>query len=324
MSRFRTLTPDDERRKEDEITIDLERFESELNASIARLNSPSVTPPSVGTASMGSPPAPSLPTLTPPSALTAAPAVPVAATAPTAPGHATIATSGVSTPIRAAHADDTGYDLLSELRQAAEEKTVAVQSHEAERQARIDRTEKGMRRLFRYLIEFSGHLNKIQPALPQVFRPLPNIELSSLHWTESSVDYRTLGGTEISPLDTVTLRYTLSAGSIVRIERLPNHAPAYHEELKRVGLRYTVSEKRGSRGLVEQVDFLIERSINVVLLFKAHPDQETVSLEARNLNGLNRDTYRIAVDTIDSPMLDELGRHILGRPGKLFEHLTKG
>ena len=312
MSRFRSLTPDGERPKEDDISIDLAKFEAELNASIAKFDGkalPDAPPPPTP----GAEEADELPPLDLPDPRDAALASPPATTpAPPPAAPPTLATT-----------TGAGFDLLSELRQAVQEKAVATQSIEQERKSRIARTEKAMRGLYRYLVEFSGHLNKIQPALPQVFRPLPNLELAGLRWTESFIDYRTAGGTETSPLDSVSLRYTLNAGNSIRVEKLSNYAPAYLEELKRVGLRFTTTEKRGSRGLVEQIDFNVERAIVVSLLFKADSDHETVAVQARNLTGLGHTSYVIAVEHLDQGMLDELGKHILGRPSQLFQRLIK-
>lgn len=304
-SRFRSLTPDAERKKEDEISIDLARFEEELNASIARVD---------GKPRPEAPPAPpqganepALPPLDLPAPVPIAPPAPAAAGALKLP----------------ASQSQAGFDLLAELRQAAAEKTIASEADEAQRKARVERTEIAMRGLFRYLGEFCGHLNKIQPALPQVFRPLPNIELAGLHWAESSLDYRTDGGTEISPLDTVSLRYTLSGGDRILVEKLPNYAPAYLEELKRVGLRYTATEKRSSRGLVESTVFSVDRAIVVTLLFKADSRQETIALQARNFTGLGHAGYRIKVADLDQATLDQLGLQILGRPSQLFQRLIR-
>lgn len=320
--RFRSLTPDAERKKEDEIAIDLERFEAELNASMARLDGkpPPAPPAAVATPKALPPlerPVPAAGTGTPTAPST--PRAPVVAPAPLAPS-APPATPPISNPTTQSRA---GFDLLSELRQAAAEKALAGESDEVQRKARIERTEVAMRGLFRYLGEFCSHLNKIQLALPQIFRPLPNIELAGLHWTDSSLDYRTDGGTETSPLDTVSLRYTLSAGDRIQVEKLPNFSPAYLDELKRVGLRFTVTEKRSSRGLVESSVFSVERAIVVTLLFKADSSQETISVQARNFTGLGYATYRIKVSDLDQTTLDQLGLHILGRPSQLFQRLIK-
>lgn len=354
-SRFRSLTPDAERKKEDEISIDLARFEAELEASIARVDGKPrpATPPAVAS----DPPPSPFPTLAPaaPAGAAAAPAATVSgppaavdntprATTPAAPLPGVVsepalppldllAPPPVARPAPAAplagalklptNPSRAGFDLLAELRQAAAEKAVANDADQAQRRARVERTESAMRCLFRYLGEFCGHLNKIQPALPQVFRPLPNIELAGLHWTESSLDYRTDGGTETSPLDSVALRYTLNAGDRIAVEKLPNYAPAYLDELKRVGLRFTASEKRGSRGLVESTVFTVDRAIVVSLLFKADSQQETITLQTRNFNGLGHASYRIKVSDLDQALLDQLGLHILGRPSQLFQRLIK-
>lgn len=354
-SRFRSLTPDAERKKEDEISIDLARFEAELEASIARVDGKPRPAPLPAAVASDPPPNPfptidlsdpvaaaPAPTVSgpPPAAfdntpraatpaaplpgVASAPALPpldLPAPAPIAPPAPAVAPPGAlklpTNPSRA------GFDLLAELRQAAAEKTVANDADQAQRKARVERTESAMRSLFRYLGEFCGHLNKIQPALPQVFRPLPNIELAGLHWTESSLDYRTDGGTETSPLDSVSLRYTLHAGDRIPVEKLPNYAPAYLDELKRVGLRFTASEKRGSRGLVESTVFTVDRAIVVSLLFKADSQQETIALQTRNFNGLGHASYRIKVTDLDQALLDQLGLHILGRPSHLFQRLIK-
>ena len=327
-TRFRPLTPEGESNKDDEILIDLERFEAELAISIARLGGglppdprdvkdteplsrfPSLDQP------LGDTPAVAAPSL-PKASAAVSPAA-----APPAPPRLPVSQASAATTTTAAPA--SGLDLLSELRLAAEVKIAANNDAETEKKERAARTNHAMRMLFRYFGEFSGHLDKIQPALPQTFRPLPNIELSGLHWTESFIDYRTDGGTEISPLDSISLRYKLSAGNSVLIEKLSAHAPAFLEEVKRVGLSYTTTEIRGTRGLVEQVNFSVARAISVSLLFKAHPEREIIDVQARNFNGLGSTHYTLQVSDIDQPLLDDFGKHILGRPSQLFSRLRKG
>lgn len=324
-TRFRPLTPENERSKDDEILIDLERFEAELAESIARLGGNPPTDAPLPPRDVGAnEPMSRFPPLAQPATAPQRPAaaVPPAPSATARPAVAPQAPAAPA-PAQSATAASSSLDLLSELRLAVKEKVSENNVVEADKKARIARTDHAMRMLFRYLGEFSGHLDEIQPALSQTFRPLPNIELSALRWSESFIDYRTNGGTEISPLDSISLRYKLSAGDRVLVSKLPNHAPAYVDELKRVGLSYTTSEKRGVKGLTEQIDFAVERALTVTLLFKAHPEREVIELRARNFTGLGHTHYTVNAADIDQSLLDELGKHILGRPNQLFQRLIK-
>ena len=216
-----------------------------------------------------------------------------------------------------------GLDLLSELRLAAQEKASEKNSDEVGRQGRIRSADRAMRKLFKYFSEFARHLDEIRAPVPRVHRPLPGIVLESLRWSDSFVDYRTNGGTEISPFDTVTLRYTLGAGDTIVIEKLPNHAPAFLEELRRVGLKHTVVEVRGTKGLVERVQFNIPREVSVSLLFKADPEREAIHLRTRHFVELGSETYAMPVDIVEQAWLDEIGKQILGRPSRIFERLVR-
>lgn len=323
-SRFRPLSPDDEKRPEDQIMIDLDRFEAELAATIARFDArqpgESAIPPRdirlneplsrLPDGVLANPAAPSPPDDRT-SQASATPAPPVATTLPP---------TAAAPPL-------PGLDLLSELRLVAEEKIARATTAEADRKAGVERCDLAMRRLFKYLAEFAGHLDKIQPPLPQVYRsPLPGIELNGLRWLDSFIDYRTDGGTETSPLDSISLRYTLGTGKPVSIDKLPNHASAYLEELKRFGLRYQTVEHRGSKGLTERVEFRVEPSLTVSLLFKAAPDAGTILIKTRHLTSYPEfgfTEYRLAVAEIDQALLDELGKHILGRPNHLLQHLGR-
>lgn len=316
--RFRPITPDSEQRKDDAISVDLDHLEAELAASIARLGRGAMADPASANDAGSCGPQSTFPPLDLPDG---GPRKFAPAPAPSSvPPGRSLNVPPVST---AAPPASSGLDLLSELRLAAEQKTVSEDAQAAERQAQVERTERAMRMLLRYLTEFSRHLDRIRPSVPQSFRPLPNVELAGLHWIESFVDFRTLGGTETSPLDSVSLRYTLGTGDSICIEKLPNHAPAYLEELKRVGLRYTATERRSSRGMVAQVDFMVERSISAHLVFKADALRGIINVRARNFSGLGHAAYTAQVADVDQALLDEIGRHILGRPNQLFQRLAK-
>jgi len=331
-SRFRTLTPDAEQHPDDQISIDLDRFEAELAATIAKFDARQ----------------PGVPTMPPrdltlneplsrlPDGLFASPAAPArqgdpATATDTAPGPAAAPPPALRSAPDAGPSGHTtpppGLDLLSELRLVAEEKATQESNAEADRKARVEHCDLAMRRLFKYLAEFAGHLDKIQPPLPQTFRsPLPGIELSALRWLDSFIDYRTNGGTETSPLDSISFRYMLGTGKPVSIEKLPNHAGAYLEELKRFGLRYQMIEHRGSKGMTERVEFRVEPSLTVSLLFKAVPDSGEILLKTRHLTSypeFDLTEYRLAAAEVNQTLLDELGKHILGRQNHLLQHIKK-
>ena len=307
-SRFRQITPGSDAPSGDEISIDLEHFEAELAATIANFDAKHVAIPGTAAKDVGTPP-PLIrqqelvqkPIAPPPAQPRAAPPQPAAATG--------------------------GLDLLSELRQVAQQKSETESSLEAEKKARAEQTELAMRKLFRYLAELCAHLNKIQPPLPHQYRsPIPNVSLSDLKWRDSFIDFRTNGGTETSPLDSISLRYTLSTGKSIRVEKLPNHAGAYQEELKRYGQTFQAIERRGTRGLVEQIEFNFDPAVNVSISFKANPDAALIQVRTRHLTDYpdpNYKDYTLEVSQVSQSMMDEFGKQLLGRASLLFQYLTK-
>ena len=214
-----------------------------------------------------------------------------------------------------------GADLLSELRRQAAQQS-ATQSTAAEvTQAKIRATDQALRKLFKYLVEYCRHLDTLKPATTRSHRPLPGVELSGLCWTESHVDFRTSGGTEASPYDVVMLRYTLSNGRSVVLEKLPHVTATFHDELKRHGLMYQARDVRSPKGLTSHTEFEIPLEIKVSLLFKAEPEQGVIHLRTRNLVELKSENYNVTTDSLDATWLNELGKFILERPNMLFASL---
>lgn len=323
-SRFRPLTPDNERRPEDEIIIDLERFEAELAASIAKFDARHGADARLPPKDAGfNEPLSQLPEI----GIPVRPAAPPAPTAAPARPHASPPATGAPAPAAPSLVDQitSSADLLGELRQFAKHQAAADESAEAQKKARVERTDVAMRKLFRYLAEFAEHMNRIQPALPYAYRsPVPKVDFVNLHWLDSFIDYRTDGGTEISPLDSISFRFTLGTGKPVAIEKQPDRASAYHDELKHLGIRFKMTEKRSPKGIAEHIEFLIEPSLQVTLLFKAEPLTESIHIRARHLTEYPQTGYReyeLAAGHVERVMLDELGKQILGRPSALFEYL---
>lgn len=325
--RFFHPSPDNVPNPEDEILIDLENFEAELASTISKFDSKHGRGAPLATNIVES--TESIPNRSDSAAEThvisglknADPAA-LALSTPTTNSAMPASKQRLGEPDRLA---SKNLDLLSELRQVAHQKEQIAANAEAQKKARTQRTEQAMRKLFRYLGEFSSHLNKIQPVLPHGYRsPIPNIDLSTLRWRDSFVDHRTHGGTEVSPLDSISLRYTLTSGRVTRIDKLPNHAVAYQEELKRYGLPFQMVEKRGAKGLVEQVAFTIEPAVTISLYFKADSETEMIVIRTRHLTDypdINCKEYKVAVSNVGQIMLDELGKLILGRPSQLFQYL---
>lgn len=220
-----------------------------------------------------------------------------------------------------AAATEAPGDLLAELREAASQ-AITEDEQEARRRAEKDKAMGvAMRQIFDYVNELARHLDTLKPQVSHLYRLSPQIQFAGLHWSDSFVDYRTLGNSEYANLDSVSLRFTLASEQSVTVVPPANQVARLQDELVQVGIRYSMTDRKNDRGAVEAVEFHLTQEVKVSLLFKAQTEMDRIVIRGRNFRGFGPAAYALAPAEVNKAMLDELGRFLIGRPSRIFSHL---
>lgn len=212
--------------------------------------------------------------------------------------------------------------LLDQLRQQAQSRQHDDAARQRELKALSQRLDGALRRIFSYCHELVQQLNIVRPPVERHYNLLGNIDISGLEWQKGFADYRTRPDSAGALYEVVTLSCQLARPDQLRIERDGLAAENFRKTLFDNGVVFTCDEIRNTRHMVEKVIFSIAADVKVNLRWCADPNRGAVVLETRNLERFGSLNYVLAPEAIDSVMLDELGRLLLGHPSRFRDYCS--
>ncbi len=217
----------------------------------------------------------------------------------------------------------TGSSLLAELAGEATSKLKALQSESEERQARSEKLNAALKRIYKFLQPFSVHVNNIAPNIPRTYRIDGNAALSNLSWENALADYRKQSLADNAHFDHVVFSVRLQADGPVTVTRRWNQMDALRRELDAFGLSPLDDPDMLMRAKSQQETFSIRIAPDFLMkiLFKGDYAKGTLEISARNFDGFGPSTFRLDPEDISGELLDDLGRFLIGRidglPGPL-------
>lgn len=261
---------------------------------------------------------PEAPTATDAAAAQTAPAAGHPDAAPPAPGARSLPVAGTPADTAAPPAPRSLLDELRETAQAMTQQEAVVDHARREREARLN---KRLREFFRYLGEFSRHLDTIHPPVPGAYRFNAQTLIDGLHWKDSFVDSRAASLSETAPLVMLQLRYTLAGAGQFVISRDIAQSGVFQNELTAMDMIYTVRDLRSAAGKLIAQEFVIDRAVKVTLTITPDYETDTLLLRTRNLDDFGAVDYSCSAEWLGAEFFDEFGRYLLRRPSKFIQLL---
>ncbi len=198
-------------------------------------------------------------------------------------------------------------DLLAELAGEATIKSRAQESVETERQARDAALHAALNKLFKFFNQFCNHLNQIKPAIPRVYGSSVQIVYDQLSWREGFTDYRKQSMADNALLDHVLLRIKLSR--------------ATPPEIKRRWYQLDTLLRDATRQEIFSVQ--LDSDLSVRLHFQGNYETGGIDLLCTNLEDFGSVAFNLTPEQITTPLLDELGRFLMGRSNVLPDALNR-
>lgn len=231
----------------------------------------------------------------------AAPATPAAAPAPAAP-----------------QAPAPGGSLLERLKREALAKQMTdsqIFTLQGQQQAAIS---SALQSTFQYLREFCEQLNILKPAYPLGYNLLGIVNLEGLTWQEGRADFRLVPGAKEEKLfDQVTLRFRLTSGQQMRIEREAPAHEAFRKALVDANIAYQEEEFRNQKSRVEKAVFTFTGEVKAGLAFAADYKEGNIRLLARNIRRFGAAEYRLPFEALNQETFEEIARLVLGEENRI-------
>lgn len=218
-----------------------------------------------------------------------------------------------------------GSDFLAELAGEATQKVKAIASEEETRKIRSSALHAALNRIFKYLDQFSNHVNNIQPAIPRAYGLDIQLVYGALQWAEGFTDYRKQSLADNAFLDHVLLRIRLTNTAPVTFKRRWHQIGTLKKELHATGL-LALNELDTLLGDHPQQEFFhveLKPDFQIRMHFQGNFKTGAIDLHCTNLEDFGTSSFTLAPEEVSPQLLDELGRFLIGRKHEIPELLSR-
>ena len=219
---------------------------------------------------------------------------------------------------------DSGSSLLVRLKQQAAEKLASEAKQTGLQQQQKAALSKALSNAYAYLCDFIKQVNVLKPDYPGAYILSDLAKFDALTWKEGFASYRLVpGAADDRLLERVTLSYTLTGTDPIIVEREPPRIEVFARLLDDNGLVADVTEFKNSLGRVARTQFAIKREVRASLLLVGDYTTGDMRLRITNIQRLGFEDYRIPVDELTQPALEEVALLVLGASKKFIQRFKR-
>ncbi|MBK8761953.1 MAG: hypothetical protein IPM03_16325 [Sulfuritalea sp.] len=219
---------------------------------------------------------------------------------------------------------DSGSSLLIRLKQQAAEKLASEAKQSGMQQQQKAALSKALSNAYAYLCDFTKQVNVLKPDYPGAYILSDLAKFDALTWKEGFTDFRLVpGATDDRLLERVTLSYTLTGTDPIIVEREPPRIELFARSLHDNGLIADVTEFKNNLGRVARCRFAIKREVRASLLLIGDYTTGDMRLRITNIQRLGSEDYRIPVDELTQPALEEVALLVLGISKKFIQRFKR-
>jgi hypothetical protein len=208
--------------------------------------------------------------------------------------------------------------FLAELEEEAAKKLGASLSEAQALQIRSQKLHEALNRIvgfFSALVEFA---NEMEPEVSRNYRLDARTCFSNLKWKNARLDARKQNLSSTALIAYVTFSVNYQAPEPLVVMRPWSQVEALKVELE--NLRLGILDKAeldGKRPKQEWLQVHLSPDLPVFLKFQANYEQGYIDVLSLNLLSFGISSFRLNEDDVRAPLLDDLGRVLLGRTDKL-------
>ena len=187
-----------------------------------------------------------------------------------------------------------------------------------DRQARSQRLNDSLARIFKFLNTLATHANKVEPAIARIYTLDAKTVYKDLVCRNASADIRKQEISDSALYDYVAFGLNLCTPHPVVCVRTWLHLEELKRELHnlRIGI-LNDEDLDGKKAKQEWVQVRLAQQIPVQMKFQANYAKFCIEIASRNLGTFGTASYRLNPEEVTQAMLDDLGRYIIGRADRL-------
>jgi hypothetical protein len=221
--------------------------------------------------------------------------------------------------------DSEMSSFLAELAGEATQRLEAKRAVQQDREEMIQSVNAALDRTFRFFHLFNKHLDALEPEIPRIYTLDGKARFSQLKWKGGLVDYRKQSLADTALLDHVLFQVKLAAPEPVALTRRWDQFNGTKSELQDLGLRpmEDLDDLWKSRPQKDTFQVNLEPEFAIRMRFQGDYDEGNVQMSCNNLECFGATTFKLQPEYVQSGLLDDIGRFLMGRTDLLPQKLLR-
>lgn len=213
--------------------------------------------------------------------------------------------------------------FLAELASEATQKLEAQRALQQDRHTISQNVNSALERTFQFFNLFTKHLNSLEPDIPRIYALDGKTQFSQLKWKNGMVEYRKQSFADNALLSYVYFQVRLTVPKPVMLTRRWEQFDEIKKDLGVYGLKTVEDMHEMWRNRSQKVTFQVtlEPEFIVWMRFQGNYDDGCIELECNNVDGFGVMNGKLKPELLQSNILDEVGRFLMGRSSVLPQEL---
>ncbi len=213
--------------------------------------------------------------------------------------------------------------LLDDLKNQAEVLRKRQQSGSALHDHYFREIHERLKLVYQHMNELAKSLNTIRPEVIRYFYIEGSTVLEGLRQADYQVSARRKTIDHADYFEELVVRTRCVGTEKLRFAKESEPlVTRMREFLWGNSLKFDLRESRSERGYVQSGTFTVEPEVPVSITVSGVPERGHILIVTRNLEKLGEVTYTYEIDEVDTPLLEELTRLLIGKPNQ-FRRMGK-
>jgi Holliday junction resolvase RusA-like endonuclease len=215
-------------------------------------------------------------------------------------------------------------NFLAELAGEATEKLAAKRSEQQDQQAITQSVNAALERTYKFFHLLTKHLNALEPEVPRIYALDGKTQFSGIKWRSGMAEYRKQSIADNALMNHVYFQVRLTLPAPVTVTRRWEQFEETRKDLDAYGLKTEEDMHELWRNRAQKVTFqiTIEPEFIVWMRFLGNYTDGRVELESNNLDGFGVLKGKLSPDSLQTNILDGVGRFLMGRSNALPQELA--
>jgi hypothetical protein len=213
-------------------------------------------------------------------------------------------------------------NLLSELAQESAKKQSVNFSQTQALKTRSQNLHNALEKVAGYFISFTQLANDMLPDISRIYRLDARTIYENLAWVKSHVEIRKQDVSTSALISHITFTVTYRAPEIILVSRPWNQLEMLKKEISNLNLKVIDESEFDEKRLKQEwLQVHLSSDLPVYLRLQGNYEKGHIDVLSRNLIAFGISSFQLKAEDVDSILLDDIGRILLGRSDKIPDAL---